>query len=218
MKFYAGIVFMVLGLAILLKLGFWQLGRLPEKNAEIAKIDAFIGAAPIALPAHVTPEQDEYRPVMATGTISTRDYGAGFRIIAPFETTDGRKIMIDRGYVHVEDKETARALGEVEITGNLHWPDEGGYWIPDDAPDDNYWYQRDVPTLAAALGTEEVLIVASNTNDPHILPLPVDSAHIPNNHLSYAIQWFLFAAIWLGMTSALLWRIRRPKRVRAERR
>lgn len=42
------------------------------------------------------------------------------------------------------------------------------------------------------------------------MPMPLDITEIPNNHLSYAIQWFSFAAICLGMTIALVWRIRRP--------
>ena len=42
-----------------------------------------------------------------------------------------------------------------------------------------------------------------------VMPMPLDITEIPNNHLSYAIQWFSFAAICLGMTIALVWRIRR---------
>ena len=41
-----------------------------------------------------------------------------------------------------------------------------------------------------------------------IEPMPVDSSGIPNDHMNYAITWFSLAAVWLGMTAYLLWRIR----------
>jgi surfeit locus 1 family protein len=63
--------------------------------------------------------------------------------------------------------------------------------------------------MAAALGTEPVLIVARTDTGDGITPLPVDTAGIPNNHLNYALTWFCLAAVWLGMTLLLLWRIRR---------
>ena len=205
------------GLAILLGLGFWQLGRIPQKEAEIARIDAYIGDAPMELPETLSPEADEYRPVEVSGVIeddelhvlvSTRDYGAGFRIIAAFTMDNGRRIMIDRGYVTAEFKDGARVLGPRTIIGNLHWPDERDGWIPEDDTVNNYWYARDVGKMAAALGTEPVLVVAREDAGVGILPMPVTTENIPNNHFSYAVQWFLFAAVWVGMTSVLLWRIR----------
>ena len=42
-----------------------------------------------------------------------------------------------------------------------------------------------------------------------IMAVPLDISGIPNNHLGYAVQWFLFALICFGMTMALAWRIRR---------
>jgi surfeit locus 1 family protein len=41
--------------------------------------------------------------------------------------------------------------------------------------------------------------------------VPVDTSGIPNDHWGYAIQWFLLAATWAGMTVFLLWRIRTRK-------
>ena len=65
--------------------------------------------------------------------------------------------------------------------------------------------------MAAALGTEPVLIVARSAEPPvpGVAPLPVGVEGIPNNHLGYAIQWFGMAAVWLGMTALLIRRISR---------
>ncbi|WP_417248196.1 SURF1 family protein [Celeribacter sp.] len=220
--FLATVIFGVLGLAVLVNLGLWQLRRLPVKEGEIARIEAMIGDAPVTLPDEIDPEDDKYRPVSLTGEIwaeelhvlvSTRDWGAGFRIISPMVLDDGRRVMVDRGYVPTEAKEAARATGRVEIIGNLHWPQERDRFTPDDDLEANYWYARDVDKMAEALDTAPILVISKTDLGDGVAPLPVTTHNIPNNHLSYAIQWFLFAAVWLGMTSALAWRMRATKRV-----
>ena len=59
---------------------------------------------------------------------------------------------------------------------------------------------------------EPVLLVARELSQPEdsVTPLPVDTAHIPNDHLQYAITWFSLAAIWLAMTVLFLRRRRAP--------
>ena len=75
----------------------------------------------------------------------------------------------------------------------------------------NIWFARDLPVMAAALGTAPVLVVASGIRpDPPHMPEPLRlAANVPNDHLEYAITWFSLAAVWLAMTAYLIWRIRR---------
>lgn len=210
--------FLVLGLAAFIGLGTWQLQRLQWKEGVLAQIEARIADEAVALPADPDPEADRYLPVTITGVmgdeelhvlVSTRDFGAGFRIIAPFTTTEGRVILVDRGFVLSRDKDRARITGEMALEGNLHWPDERDNYTPDDDAAANYWYARDVGKMAARLGTEPILIIARSQTDPGIAVLPVTTEGIPNRHLEYAVTWFLFAATWVGMTGFALWRIRR---------
>ena len=72
---------------------------------------------------------------------------------------------------------------------------------------------RDLPALAAELGTEPLLIVLRDEtfDDAGVSPLPVSSAGIPNDHLGYAVQWFGMALIWLVMTGILIYRNLRPR-------
>lgn len=223
------IIFGTVGTALLLGLGVWQVRRLAWKQEILAEIESRIAAPPAALPGDPDPDRDRYLPVKVSGTIeageihvlvSTRDAGAGYRIIAPFlvdsdasagAADHGRRIMIDRGFVRSESRDQPRQLGPATVTGNLHWPQETDSFTPEAEIDANIWYARDVPAMASALDTEPVLLVARSATDPGIRPLPVDAHGIPNDHLQYAVTWFSLAAIWAGMSILLLWRSRARK-------
>ena len=104
--------------------------------------------------------------------VSVKQVGAGYRIIQSFSTED-RTILVDRGFVPTTAKQTDRLTGPMEVTGNLHWPDEIDSYTPEPDIDANIWFARDVPNLAAALGAEPVLLIARSQTDPGITPLPV---------------------------------------------
>jgi surfeit locus 1 family protein len=212
------LVFGIGGVVILVSLGVWQVQRLTWKEGILAGIEARIAAAPVALPDAPDPEDDAYLPVEATGTlgedhvrvlVSQRGQGAGYRVISALDT-GGALVLVDRGFMPTEGVPPVHD-GPVTVTGNLHWPDEIDGYTPGNDLARNIWYSRDVDALAGHLGTEPVLIVARALSAPDapVVPLPVDTANIPNDHLNYAITWFSLAALWLGMTLHLLWRIRR---------
>lgn len=203
------------GAAVLVWLGVWQLQRLEWKMAALAEIDDRITAVPVPVPLAPDPETDKYLPVQSSGIVlpgevhvlvSIKDVGAGYRIIAPFELSDGRKILLDRGFVRSTAKESLRGTGALGVTGNLHWPQEVDGYTPEPDLASNIWFARDVSALAAALDTLPILLIARTTSEtnPTTAPLPIDSAGIPNDHLQYAITWFSLAAIWLVMTGFFL--------------
>lgn len=212
------LLFGIIGCAILISLGVWQVNRLAWKEAMLSEIDARIATAPVALPDNPDPDAHTFLPVQATGTygtdyirvlVSQKQIGAGYRIISPF-VTDGRTIMVDRGILPIEEDTPPAPTGEVVVAGNIHWPQEVDSYTPEPDEARNIWFARDVDRMAATLGTEPVLLILRNATPatPQITPLPVSRAGIPNDHLSYAITWFSLAVIWFGMTVFLLWRIR----------
>ncbi len=217
-RFLAPLLFGVLGTALLVALGLWQLARLEWKEAMLAEIEARIAEPAGPLPERADPARDRFLPVRIEGRfdtgelhvlVSQKGTGAGYRIIAPFETAAGRRVMVDRGIVPVPEKDAPRAPGAATVTGNLHWPDEVDRWTPEPDPDAGIWFARDVSRMAEALGAEPVLVIARDVSLPGAAPLPVSTEGIPNDHLEYAVTWFGLAAVWLGMTLWLLWRIRR---------
>ncbi len=212
------LIFGLAGTAILLWLGVWQLQRLGEKQAYIARIDARIHAAPAPLPAAPEPARDKFLAVRLSGRFegpelhvlaSRKVIGPGYKVISVFVTDDGRRILVDRGFIATDAADAPRPPRAVTLTGNLHWPDEtDGYTPPPDLAR-NIWFARDVEAMARALDTEPILVMASSDTGDGIEPYPVSTASVPNDHLQYAITWFLMAAVWFGMTAYLLWRIKR---------
>jgi surfeit locus 1 family protein len=208
------------GAAVLIALGVWQLQRLAWKEGILADIEARIAAAPGPLPAAPDPVADRYRPVVLDGAFAGSDIrvlasrkgqGAGYRVVALFETAEGRRVLVDRGFLPEALKGAAPATGPARVTGNLHWPEEVDRFTPPPDARTGVWFARDLPAMAAALGAEPVLVVARRIDpaDPAVGPLPLDTSGIPNDHLGYAITWFGLAAAWVGMTAFLLWRMRR---------
>lgn len=204
------------GAVVLIGLGIWQLQRLEWKEAIIANAARMIAADPVNLPDTPDPATDRYRAVTVSGRFtgeeahvlsSTRESGPGFRVIAAFETA-GRLILIDRGYVPETEKTTPRPAGPATVTGNLAWPDDMTSATPAYNADREIWYGRDLPGISALLQTEPVLIVARSDTGDGILSQPITTAGFRNDHFQYAVTWFLLAAVWLGMTVYLLWRIR----------
>ena len=211
------------GVAILLSLGIWQVQRLAWKEGVLAEIEARIDAAPVAVPAAATEAVDEYRPVTVTGTLtgdehhvltSAEDLGPGYRNIAVLALPDDRRILVDLGYIALDAKEVPRRAADVTVTGHLLWPDEVDGWTPDPDAGRNIWFARDVPAMAASLETEEILVVMAQMSggDFPVTPLPIDTSSIPNDHLNYAITWFLLALVWAVMSGAFAWRMARPSK------
>lgn len=212
----------LIGTAILVGLGTWQMQRLEWKQGILTQIESRIGGDPASLPAIGDPERDRYQPVMLNGTIDTdelyvlvsqKQVGAGYRVISPFVTDDGRRILLDRGFIPVADRDLAREGGEKEITGNLHWPDDRTSATPENDIAGNIWFARDIDAMSEVLDTEPLLVIARNMSpaDPGVTPLPVDTSGIPNDHLQYAITWYSLAVVWLIGTIALVMRLRQTK-------
>lgn len=207
----------VTGVAILMSLGFWQLRRMEEKRLYLDAIEARIHNAPIALPDLPEAEAHKFQAVTVDGTF-TGDYLAvlagqqgaspGVLIIEAFALPSGRRIMVERGFLAETDRNTPRTVTTASVEGNLHWPAESDRFTPPPDARTGLWFARDVPAMAEKLRTEPTLIVASKPTGDAIAPTPVDTSAIPDNHWGYAIQWFLLAATWAGMTVYLLWRIK----------
>jgi len=209
----AAIAFGLVGTAVLIGLGVWQLQRLAWKEGLIAALEARLAAEPVAVPGSPDPARDAFLQVRAAGEVGGRElhvltsqqpWGPGFRVIAPMTLDDGRRILVDLGYVPEAEKAAARPPARGKVVGALYWPDEVDGFTPPPDLAANIWFARDLPAMARALSTEPLLIVAES----HPLgasPLPLRlGVNLPNDHLQYALTWFSLALIWAVMSAMLV--------------
>ncbi len=220
-----------IGFCILCALGFWQVQRLAEKNALIAKIDAQLTAAPItlseALKRREAGEDMNYIAVTASGQFSigkeihklTSHQGQpGFSVISPYVSADGVVVLVDRGTVPeaFADPATRPEKPTPSITGFLRLHDKGqGVFDAENNPGSNQWYWWDVPAMLGAAQVppeakvlDLVLHRLPAAGDTALPLVPAAKADLRNNHLGYAITWFGLAAALAVMTLLISFRRR----------
>lgn len=206
-----------LAMAVLfIALGIWQVERRAWKHALIAAVDARVHAAPVAPPGPaqwpaITREQDAYRRVAATGRFlqgrdtlvrATTDLGAGYWVLTPFES-NGSIILVNRGFVPPERRDSVMPArtGSVTVTGLLRITEPGGGFLRSNDPSAGRWYSRDVAAIANArhLGRTAPYFIDADTamNAPGAPVGGLTVISFPDNHLGYALTWFVLAALSL---------------------
>lgn len=220
--------FTAAGLAVLLWLGFWQLERLEWKTDLLVRIDENMAAPPLTLPEDIgsgrLPEtmdlsRWEYRHVCAEGEFlngkemhlfaaDVHSGAAGYHVYTPFRREQGSAVIVNRGWVPPEKKDTAtredsRIEGPAIVCGILRLSREKGWLTPENQPGFNEWYYPDSEQMALAAGLETPHPVFIDADEgANVGDYPVGGqtrVDIPNNHLGYAVTWFGLAAALLGV-------------------
>ena len=215
------------GFAVLASLCAWQVARALERERNVELASARLILAPVPLPTRILPEEQELTPVQVVGRFihaeerhvltSQPALGPGVRVITPFETAGGRRILVDRGFVPESlrdrhDRPAGTAGDRVAVEGVLSWPRERGFFVPEPDPISGLWFARDVAALAADTGAEELLVIAR-----HSAPGGFPRADAPlgserrNFHVEYAATWAALAVAWL-LIGGMLWRRERAQR------
>ena len=159
-------------------LGVWQLSRAKEKDALIARYQAAAGLPPTAFPT--SPIANDALPLFRRAT--------GFCLrVTGTRRTAGTNRQGETGYVHIAECSTgAEGPGMAVQMGWSKDPNSKVTWRGGPvsgiiAPDSK---------MRMRLVSEEGLGGLQPSARPSL-------QSIPNNHRSYAVQWFLFAAIAL---------------------
>ncbi len=212
-------VFAVVGIAILVGLGVWQLDRKVWKENLIAAMNARLTQKPADLPPReqwdkLSQKRDEFRRVgfpaeflpgqealvyTAGSALRPDVHGPGYWVFAPARLAGGSIVIVDRGFVPTDRKDAAtRAAGaphgSTDIVGIMRWPEARGMFTPTDDTKGNVWYLRDIKAMAAAHHWRDVAPFYVDQEAPVPaggLPKPGRLVvNLPDNHLQYAITWF----------------------------
>ena len=194
----------------------WQFDRSESRSAELELIERNYDADPVPLDDLIGSDdtldpQNEWRPVALEGEYLTdeqvlvrnRPHGgtSAFEVLVPFRDSDGRILIVDRGWVPPGEGESPDAVpappsGEVEIVVRLR-PTEALPSSGRGAPEGQVPTIH-VPTIADRLAEHGTITTAYGqlvSESPAAEPLggfdrPTAD---PGMNLSYAIQWILFA-------------------------
>jgi len=225
--------FTLVGLALLISLGVWQLERKAWKEALIETITRRTGAAPVALPpaarwTMLDAAQDEFTRVafhaafdndqdalVFAGASALRPDGAGpgYWVFTQARLADGARVVVNRGFVPEANKDPGTraaglGAGPIDIVGVLRWPERAGWFTPAGEPAHNLWFARDHLAIAAAKGWGDVApfyVQQEAPVPPGGLPLPGKLAvNLANNHLQYALTWFGLAIVLAGVFVAFV--------------
>jgi len=236
-RFLVLTISMLVALAILVSLGTWQLQRRDWKHALIERIEARADAPakPLAqVLARWERDQDvEYMRVEMTGELrasqefhiyTIRDGVAGWRVVSPFET-GGHVVMLDRGFVPEPLKDPQERAdqpvpeGTFSVTGLARAPGQSNFVTPENEPERNRWYWRDLESVVAQLPPETRERAAPFFVEAEAGALPgawprdgVTQLRLRDKHLSYALTWFGLALTLLGVYGAYIVSRRRGAR------
>ena len=195
----------------------WQFARRDEAVAEVDRITANYDATPVPL-GSVLPslsafdETDKWLPVTATGSYLVdeqllvrnrpHDGSPGFEVLTPLLLGDGSVFVVDRGWIAPGSDDTPDAVpappaGQVTVVARLKAgePSLAGRTAP----------AGQIPTIelsrVAALVEKPTYTGAYGLlveGDPAALATEAKPELDEGPHLSYAVQWIVFALLGFG--------------------
>jgi cytochrome oxidase assembly protein ShyY1 len=180
-----------LAVAAMIALGVWQLQRRGEKEALIARYTANLNLAPMTYP--------ELAPV-PPGAMFRKAQVHCLRV-ASWRTEGGRTPGGQAGYRHIASCVTGAegpgALIDMGVSADpaqkLAW--NGG--IVDGLITTEPSHESLIGRLFGRAMPLRPMLVADVPAPGLAASTPPDPAAIPNNHLAYAVQWFVFAGVAL---------------------
>lgn len=216
---------------LMVSLGFWQLRRLDEKQERRDSVEQRAGAEPSTIEQWLTPDGGdaqvaaaEWRTVVANGEwddarttiiVNRSSNGVpGYNVVTPLRLADGSGVLVNRGFIPLvaeaglEPTAAPAPDGEVAVLGRVRADQTRG--VPA-ARISVERLQPDVPypLLPAYL---ELEATTPPLGDDQPVPVPEPETDL-GPHLSYALQWFFFAACAVG---GWVLAVRRSARTRAQ--
>jgi len=170
-------ILVLAAVATMVGLGLWQLQRAEWKDSLLTTYAAASEKPAIAYPAVPDPDNAPYFRKSSVNCLA----------VTGWRSTSGRSASGQSGWAHIAQCRTAGAEGPgAQVVAG--WSER---------PDDPQWEGGIVNGIIAPDSQYVIRLVASEPVAGLQKSQPPALEDIPNNHLSYAVQWFLFAGIAL---------------------
>lgn len=228
------ILFIIVFIA-LINFGFWQLRRLEQRRGLNAAIKAGLSAPVTELTGQdIDPEALHRHRVMVTGMFDNEENiailnrpfegQAGMRLVTPLQIEGSdQAVLIDQGWIPLDEtnQEQRRQYdqdGVITIEGIAYQsqPQSERWLVPQDpvpGPGENrrdQWFRIDIDRIEQQLPYPLLPVFVTQSTDENAVfgtpplregPIELDEG----SHLSYALQWFSFAAIAVIVYGVLIW-------------
>lgn len=212
----------LVGTALCIRLGFWQLDRLEQRRAFNARFLA-ARAQPV-LDLNQEQPSDlpdmEWRPVEVTGVydfakqvaLRNQYYGSeyGYHLLTPLRFGQ-EAVLVDRGWIPADGNSRQSDWRKYDVSGTVHVsgqirlgqvkPALGG--VADPPPENgeslDVWNNANVERIAGQLPYPLLPVYIQPDTDPTDarppIPFQPEIELTEGPHFGYALQWFTFAAI-----------------------
>lgn len=202
-------VLAVAGISVLCGLGTWQLYRLSEKEALLARIEQWQAQSPAPeLSAADFTEDNLYKHGVLRGewlaeqTIRLipriRKGAPGAHLYTPLRLEDDSYVLVNRGWVPQGYADSTLPQGIAYVEGDIAPFPRPNPFTPQNKPGSQDWYRISAAITGDTLGAEPLPFMLRATRQPEGASLPDTAATAPrinNNHAHYAAFWFCMAGI-----------------------
>lgn len=167
-------ILVALAVATMISLGIWQLQRKGEKEAMLARYEAAAGLPAVAWPA--VPDADSLPLFRKSSLMCIKVVG--------WQSVSGTSAVGKAGFAHVASCQTGGAEGPGAKVA-VGWSER---------PEGPKWRGGAVAGIIAPDNAQLIKLVATDKVEGLQKLAEPSPEQIPNNHLLYAIQWFIFAS------------------------
>lgn len=218
---WASTLSLLLVLPLLLTLGFWQLDRAKQKaELQAAFAERFQQSPSLLTHIDSSDPNNRYRPVIVSGRYDSgqqllldnqvRDGQPGYHVLTPLRLSEGKAILVNRGWVPMGALRTILpnvivAEQPVTVMGWLSQAANPGLWWGTASGENQQWprvipyvdYERLAEVLGYPLQPAVVLLNPEASSGYWRDWQPRFGGTGPERHQAYAVQWF-------GLALALL--------------
>ncbi len=189
----------------------WQLERLNWKENLIKNFDNLTTQKPLSLSMGKMKYRniEEFTKIITNGTIDrskkiffpAKTYKGknGYFIASLLTDNHNNKYLIDEGWFEYSDynyfKNNSNIISK-EIIGYIRYPTEKKLFTPRNSPQTNEWYYYDLKEIQNYFGVNinQKFFIKNMSIYGEGALFPSTAKHnFPNNHLQYAITWFLMS-------------------------
>ena len=198
-------IFVFFFITLFCSLGTWQLYRLQWKTDLINQINQGLKSSPIKYTQNI---KKNYQRVVLTGKYhfenqiflySLNNKGQpGFDVITPFETINKENVLINRGWIKKELKNSPKINSlSNNIIGLLRKANKKNLFTPNNNIKENIWFSLNSDDVKKTTGKKFNELIVYLEDQMIVIPKPKKiTVDVPNNHLKYAITWYSISILF----------------------